>query len=301
MGMKVLLFGKDGQVGRAICARLTSHTDLVALGRAEADFERPDELFEIVADQRPDIVINAAAYTAVDKAESEPERAQRINAGAVARLAAAARDIDAWLVHYSTDYVYDGTKKAPYLETDAAAPLSVYGKTKNHGDKAVAEAGGQHLILRVSWIYADASNNFARTMLRLAKDREALNVVADQVGAPTSAGFIAELTLAALNRLGSPKELESGTYHLAPAGAVDRAGYVRFLLACAHELGASLALQPEGVTSITTAAYPLPAARPLNSRLDTTKLRQALGLDLLPDWREDARHWVASEVGEHRV
>jgi dTDP-4-dehydrorhamnose reductase len=294
--MKVLLFGKDGQVGRALAATLAGRSDLVALGRAEADFEQPEGLAGIVAAHRPDVVINAAAYTAVDKAESEPDRAHRINAEAVGRIAAATRAIGAWLIHYSTDYVYDGTKIGAYVETDPPAPLSTYGRTKHLGDVAVARAGGRHLILRVSWVYANGRANFPRTMLRLARDRETLRVVADQIGAPTSADFIARLTAAALYRPGGLDAMEGGVYHLAPDGAVDRAAYVRFLLDCALEQGASLTLRPDRVESIATAEYPLPATRPLNSRLATTKLRTALGLEELPDWRDDARRWVVAEL-----
>lgn len=298
--MKVLLFGKDGQVGRAMSAALAGGAEVIACGRAEADFERPGGLASVIAAAAPDVIINAAAYTAVDKAESEPERARRVNAEAVAVIAAAARRAGIWLIHYSTDYVFDGTKDGAYLESDRAAPLGVYGATKHEGDLAIAASGCRHLILRVSWVYGDGTANFARTMLRLARERGELRVVGDQVGAPTSARLIAAVTADALRRLAGGKDaaLEPGLYHLAPTGAVSRVDYVRFLVAEAQRLGASLGVAPEAIRAIATADYPTPAVRPLNSRLDTGKLRQALGLTL-PDWRDDARRWVAGELVHH--
>jgi dTDP-4-dehydrorhamnose reductase len=274
----------------------------VALGHAEADFERPGELPRLVAQAAPDVIVNATAYTAVDRAEVEPERARLINAEAVALLAAAARRIGAWLVHYSTDYVFDGTKTAPYLETDAPAPLSVYGATKHRGDVAIAESGCAHLIFRVSWVYADGGNNFARTTLRLAREKNALQVVGDQLGAPTSARLIAAATADAVARLGRGADapLSPGLYHLAAAGAVSRADYARFIVAAALRRGATLALGPEAIQAVPTAAYPSPATRPLNSRLDTAKLRSALALEL-PDWQEDTRNWVATALAAEAI
>ncbi len=209
--------------------------------------------------------------------------------------AAVARRTGAWLVHYSTDYVYDGAKAGHYVETDAAQPLSLYGSTKAQGDDAIREAGCKHLIFRVGWVYAVGSNNFAQTMLRLAKDKTELRVVGDQIGAPTSATLIANITAMAVRRLGRPNGPESGLYHLVAGGEVSRADYARFLIAEARARGARLAL-PEGITAVSSTAYPA-AARPLNSRLDTGKLRAAFGIDL-PDWRDDARRWVAATVGD---
>jgi dTDP-4-dehydrorhamnose reductase len=271
---------------------------VVALGRSEADFERPGDLPRVVATHAPDVIVNAAAYTAVDQAETEGERARLVNAEAVATLAAAAKRSNAWLVHYSTDYVFDGAKPEPYVEADEARPLSVYGSTKHRGDLAVAEAGCRHLIFRLSWVYALGGNNFARAMLRLARDRSTLNVVADQVGAPTSAGLVAAVTAAALATLDADEQRSawvSGTYHVAPAGEVSRADYARFLITEAAANGAPLALRPDAIASIASADYPTPAARPLNSRLDTRKLRSTFGVEL-PSWQDDARRWVAATV-----
>jgi dTDP-4-dehydrorhamnose reductase len=293
--MKILLLGKNGQVGRALAPALAGLGEVLAWGRSDADLERPEALPARIVDMAPDVIVNAAAYTAVDRAESEPERARLVNGEAVAAIADATRQVGAWLIHYSTDYVFDGTKDGSYVETDAAAPLGVYGASKHQGDLAIAASGCRHLIFRVSWVYADGTANFARTMLRLARERDALQVVADQVGAPTSARLIAAVTATALGRLAAPEALAPGLYHLAPAGAVSRLDYVRFLVTEAKRLGADLAVTPERITPVASTAFPTPARRPLNSRLDTGKLRQALGL-ALPDWRDDVRPWVAGEL-----
>jgi len=293
--MKVLLLGKDGQVGRALVPALAALAEVVALGRAEADFEQPGELPRLVADHAPDVIVNAAAYTAVDKAETDPDRARLVNVEAVAALAGAARRRDIWLVHYSTDYVFDGQKPGPYDESDAPNPLNVYGATKSRGDVAIAESGCRHLIFRVSWVYGDGDGHFAGTMLRLARDSDSLAVVADQVGAPTSARLIASVTAEALARLATPDGLE-GTYHLAASGSVGRADYARFVIAEAASRGARLSLAPEAVADVATADYPTPAARPLNSRLATQKLEAALGRPM-PVWQDDVRRWVAAREG----
>lgn len=298
--MKLLLLGKDGQVGRALAPVLAQLGELSAFGHAGADFERPGELPRLVAAEAPDVIVNAAAYTAVDRAEAEPDRARLVNAEAVALIADAAQRTGAWLIHYSTDYVFDGKSAAPYVETDSPAPLNVYGATKSRGDLAIAQAGCRHLIFRVGWVYADGANNFPRTMLRLAREREELRVVDDQIGTPTSAHLIAEVTSLAIARLAAADGAAasmSGTYHLAAAGAVSRADYARFLVAEARDRGMALRLESEGIIACATADYPTPAMRPLNSRLDTAKLRATFGLDL-PDWRSDARAWVENAVEE---
>lgn len=298
--MKLLLLGKDGQVGRALRPALAPLGDVVALGHAEADFEKPGELARLVATHAPDVIVNAVAYTAVDRAETDSDRARLINAEAVATLAAAAHRSGAWLVHYSTDYVYDGQKPAPYVETDVANPLSVYGSTKHRGDLAIFASGCRHLVFRIGWVYAKGGNNFARAILRLARDRDALSVVADQIGAPTSADLIASVTSATLAKLaGLPRQVEAlaGLYHLAPQGAVSRHVYAQELVRQAATLGARLKLKAEDITPIATASYPTPAARPLNSRLDTQKLRSVFGFDL-PPWEDDVRKWVKDTVVE---
>jgi dTDP-4-dehydrorhamnose reductase len=299
--MKVLLFGKNGQVGEALQSALQPLGEVVALGRAEADLEQPGELPRVVATHAPDVIVNAAAYTAVDKAETEAERARLVNAEAVATLAAAARRARAWLIHYSTDYVFDGLKPSPYHEFDAAQPLSVYGSTKLRGEQAITESGCRHLLFRVSWVYATGHSNFGATMLRLARDRSSLNVVADQIGAPTSAGLIAAITAKAIGRLAQDDaESLSGTYHLAASGVVSRADYAKFLVNEARAAGAPMALDASGIAAIATADYPTPAARPLNSRLSTRKLTEAFGIDL-PPWQDDARQWVIDTVKERRA
>jgi dTDP-4-dehydrorhamnose reductase len=294
--MKVLLLGKDGQVGRALAPVLAPLGEIVALGRQEADFERPGELPRLVAEHAPDAIVNAAAYTAVDKAESDADRARLVNVEAVAALAGAAERRGIWLIHYSTDYVFDGRKPEPYDESDAPNPLSVYGATKSRGDLAIAQAGCRHLIFRVSWVFGDGDRHFAASMLRLARERESLSVVADQIGAPTSARLIAEVTAEALSRLGTDAELPVGSYHLAAMGSVSRADYARFVIAEAIAQGARFALAPEAVADVKTADYPTPAARPLNSRLATDKLAAVLGRGL-PPWQEDVRRWLENRAG----
>jgi dTDP-4-dehydrorhamnose reductase len=296
--MKFLLLGKDGQVGRALAPVLARLGELSAFGHAEADFERPGELPRLVATEAPDVIVNAAAYTAVDKAETEPDRARLVNAEAVALLADAAQRTGAWLIHYSTDYVFDGKSGTPYVEDDPPAPLNVYGATKSRGDLAIGQSGCHHLIFRVGWVYADGTNNFPSTMLRLARERSELRVVGDQVGAPTSARLIADVTGRAAVRLGAAVSAPtSGVYHLAASGAVSRADYARFLVAEARDRGLQLRLGPDGIATCSSADYPTLAARPLNSRLDTSRLRAAFGLDL-PDWKNDARRWVENAVEE---
>jgi dTDP-4-dehydrorhamnose reductase len=289
--MKLLLFGRDGQIGRALCGSLAAAGELMPLGRAEADFERPGELARLIHKHRPQVVVNAAAYTAVDRAETEPERARCVNAEAVAEIAGAALEVGAWLVHYSTDYVFDGRKAEPYTETDPPAPLNIYGRTKSEGDAAIARSGCRHLIFRVSWVYGDGAESFPATMLRLARSRPELRVVGDQIGAPTSAWFIAGATAKAIGRLPGPDAPAPGLYHLAATGAVSRADYARFVIAAAVAHGAALALNPAAVISVPSAEFPTPAARPLNSRLQTGKFSATFGL-ALPAWQDDVREWV---------
>jgi dTDP-4-dehydrorhamnose reductase len=296
--MRLLLFGPNGQIGRALCGSLATAGELVPLGRAEADFEQPGEVARLIRRHRPQVVVNAAAYTAVDRAETEPERARCVNAEAVAEIAGAVREVGAWLVHFSTDYVFDGRKADPYTETDPPAPLNIYGRTKSEGDAAIARSGCRHLIFRVSWVYGDGAGNFPATMLRLARTRPELRVVGDQIGAPTSARFIAGATAEAIRRLGGPDAPAPGLYHLAAAGAVSRADYARFVIAAAAAHGAGLALDPDAVIPVPSVEFPTPAARPLNSRLQTGKFSATFGV-ALPDWQEGVHQWVtrAMETG----
>jgi len=281
--MKILLFGKDGQVGWELQRGLAPLGEVVALGPEQADFEEPEGLRDCVRQHRPDVIVNAAAYTAVDKAESEPDLARTINAIAPGVLAQEALRGNAWLVHYSTDYVFDGSGAQCWLETDVTAPLSVYGATKLAGDELIRQSGCKYLIFRTSWVYGARGGNFARTMLRLAQERDSLVVVDDQIGAPTGADLIADITAHALRTVQQHPEL-SGLYHLVAAGETSWHGYARFVLDFAQHAGLPLKVTSDAISSVPTSGFPLPARRPLNSRLDTTKLCRTFDLNL-PVWQ----------------
>jgi dTDP-4-dehydrorhamnose reductase len=291
--MKLLLLGADGQVGWELRRALAILGPVVACTRAQADLSKPETLPGLIAEHAPTAVVNAAAYTAVDKAESEPALAHRINAEAVGVLAAAAARQGAWLVHYSTDYVFDGTKSGAYEETDPINPLSVYGASKAAGEDAVRAAGGPHLIFRTSWVYAARGQNFPKTMLRLAKSRDELTVVADQIGAPTHAELIADVTAAALRSAVMPQgHALSGTYHLTAAGTTSWHAYAQRILALALAAGHQLRATPDKVRAITTAEFPAAARRIPNSHLSTVKLRETFGLHL-PPWDEPLPRLIA--------
>lgn len=283
--VRILLTGANGQLGHELQRWLAPLGSLVACTRAACDLERPEQIREVVRRVAPDVIVNPAAYTAVDKAESEPARAEAVNRDAVAILAEEAKGIGATIIHYSTDYVFDGAKGGWYVEDDAAAPLGVYGRTKWEGEEVLRASDVSHLILRTSWVVGTHGGNFARTMLRLALTHETLRVVADQVGAPTSTALISEVTVALLRRRETGRDaFPSGTYHLAAAGETSWHGYAQFVFA---EAG----LDPARVHPITTAEYPTAARRPANSRLDTTRLRSTLGIEL-PDWTVGVREVV---------
>lgn len=329
--MKILLFGANGQVGWELQRSLAPLGQVEACGRLEADFANPDGLRAIIRQYCPAVIVNAAAYTAVDQAESEPDTAYRINAEAVALLADEAKRLDAGLIHYSTDYVFDGTKSEPYLESDQPNPLSVYGKTKLQGETAISESGCKHLIFRTSWVYSARGANFVKTMIRLAKERDALNVVADQIGAPTSAALIADVTAAALKRIatgatsvppqggncvdageglipevvsGRGSQLSwqqvTGTYHLTPTGETSWHGFARYLLAEAQDQGVTLRINPEDLNPITTADYPVAARRPANSRLNTNKLTETFGLRL-PQWQAPVKRLITELIQQKTI
>lgn len=284
--MKILLFGKNGQLGWELQRSLAPLGELVALDHDSGDgmcgdFTRPDGLAETVRGVAPQIIVNAAAYTAVDKAESEPALVHAINARAPAVLAEEAARIGAWLVHYSTDYVFDGSGDRARVETDATGPLNVYGQTKLEGEHAVARCP-LHLIFRTSWVYAARGENFAKTMLRLALERDRLRVIADQIGAPTGADLLADVTAHAIRVAQTRPEL-AGLYHLAAAGEASWHDYASLVIERARH-GRPVRVGPNDIEAIPTSAYPTAARRPLNSRLDTTKLRCVFDLHL-PDWR----------------
>jgi dTDP-4-dehydrorhamnose reductase len=288
--MKLLLLGKDGQVGWELQRALAPLGQLTALGHAEADFSDPLALRSVLARHHADVIVNAAAYTAVDKAEAEPELARAVNAESVAVLAEHAAAHGSWLVHYSTDYVFDGAGERPWDEDDPTDPLCVYGRTKRDGEVAIAASGARHLVFRTAWVHGGHGANFARTMLRLARERDTLRVVADQVGAPTSAELIADVTAHALRQTVSNNH-SSGLYHLAAAGETSWHDYAQFVIGEAIALGMPLAAAPDRVEPIATADYPTAARRPLNSRLDTGKLCRQFDLRM-PDWREGVRRTV---------
>ncbi|MDH1146518.1 dTDP-4-dehydrorhamnose reductase [Pseudomonas mosselii] len=298
--MKILLLGKDGQVGWELQRSLAPLGQVVALNaRSEAfcgDLANLEGLAKTVVDIAPDVIVNAAAYTVVDKAESEPERAHLINALAVEALARAAKAIGALLVHYSTDYVFPGSGVTAWREDLPVAPLNVYGQSKLAGEQAIQASGCAHLILRTSWVYAARGSNFARTMLRLAVERDTLAVIDDQVGAPTGADLIADVTAHAVRAVRSNPEL-CGLYHLAAAGETTWCGYARYVLEQAAELGVELRVCAEQVKALTTDAYPTPAKRPANSRLDTRKLQQAFDLSL-PDWHQGVARMLVEIQGK---
>lgn len=289
----ILLTGATGQIGSELARTLTALGRVVIAERGGFDLARPRALRAAVEAVRPEVIVNAAAYTAVDQAESETDLAMAVNGAAPGELAAAARRLGALLVHYSTDYVFDGRKAGAYTEDDTPRPLGAYARSKLAGETAVCESGANHLIFRTSWVYAAQGRNFLTTMLRLAGEREELRVVADQVGAPTWARLAAEVTALALSqdlpRLKNGR-FESGLFHLTAAGETSWHGFASAIIAHARELGAALACR--AVIPITTAEYPLPAPRPLNSRLSGAKLAERYGKKM-PRWDESMRLCLA--------
>jgi dTDP-4-dehydrorhamnose reductase len=285
--MKILLFGKNGQVGWELQRSLAPLGELVAVDFDSqdlcGDFTRLDGIAQTVRIVSPDVIVNAAAHTAVDKAEDERERVRVINALAPATLAREARKLDAWLIHYSTDYVFDGSGSKPRVETDPTGPLNVYGQTKLEAENAILESGCRHLIFRTSWVFAALGGNFAKTMLRLAQERDRLTIIDDQIGAPTGADLLADVTAHTL-RAAVKRPNVSGLYHLVAAGETSWYGYARFVLNCARESGLRLKVAPENILPVPTSAFPSPATRPKNSRLDTEKLQSTFDLNL-PSWQ----------------
>ncbi len=288
--MKILLLGKGGQVGWELQRSLAPLGEVVALGSSSLGGNFTDllALAQTVRTVRPDVIVNAAAYTAVDKAQSEPELARTINALAPGVLAREAQSLGAWLLHYSTDYVFDGAGERPWLESDATAPLNVYGQTKLEGEQLIAASGCAHLIFRTSWLYAARGGNFAKTMLKLAQERDSLNVINDQFGAPTGADLLADVSAHALRAVArsAPNRRLSGLYHVAASGETSWYDYAKFVLTSAQQAGFELKAGPQAVLPVPTSNFPTPAPRPHNSRLNTNKLRTAFDL-CLPPWQQD--------------
>ena len=285
--MNILLFGKGGQVGWELQRSLSVLGTVTALDFDSTehcgDFSNPADVAETVRALRPDVIVNAAAHTAVDKAESESDFARTLNATTPGAIAQEAARLGAWLVHYSTDYVFDGSGSRPWVETDAPAPLSVYGRTKLEGEQLIAQSGARHLILRTSWVYAARGGNFAKTMLRLAQERERLTVIDDQWGAPTGADLLADVTAHAIRHLQQRPE-DAGLYHLVAAGETNWNEYAKYVLSVAARHPVAEKIIAKEVAPVPTSAFPTPAVRPHNSRLDTTKLRSTFGLTL-PHWQ----------------
>jgi len=299
--VKILLFGKNGQVGWELQRSLAPLGELVALDADSTDycgdFSNVAGIAKTVREIKPDVIVNAAAYTAVDKAETDTELARSINALAPGILAQEAKRSGAWLIHYSTDYVFDGSGDAPWRETDVTNPLSVYGKTKLEGDTAIRESGCKHLIFRTSWVFAARGGNFAKTMLRLAQERDSLNVINDQFGAPTGAELLADVTAHCILHAQRHPEV-SGLYNLAAGGVASWFDYARYVIDFARNAGLEIKVAQDAIKPIPASAYPLPAPRPHNSRLDTGKLQDVFKLTL-PQWQSGMRRML-TEISEKK-
>jgi len=297
--MKILLFGKGGQVGWELQRALSSLGELIALDNDSTDlcgdFTNLPGLAQTVRSVHPDVIVNAAAHTAVDKAESEPELARTINALAPEVLAREAAALGAWLVHYSTDYVFDGSGDTPWVETDATGPLSVYGSNKLESEMLIAQHCPRHLIFRTSWVYAARGGNFAKTMLRLGQERDKLTVINDQVGAPTGADLLADITAHAIRQVTQPSDLSdtyAGIYHLVAAGETSWFDYAKHVLAQAQLVQPALKIKATEVLPVPTSAFPTPARRPHNSRMNTNKLQRVFGLTP-PPWQTGVNRMLA--------
>jgi dTDP-4-dehydrorhamnose reductase len=295
--MKILLLGKNGQVGWELQRSLAPLSEVLALDRHSTqycgDLLKPAELAQTVLAYKPDFIVNAAAHTAVDEAESKPELAKLINAVTPAALAQAAAQVGAWLVHYSSDYVFDGSGTHARQEGEGTGPLSVYGQTKLDGEKAIVASGCKYLIFRTSWVYAARGGNFAKTMLRLAQERDKLSVINDQHGAPTGADLIADVTAHAIRRVLNTQNISfGGVYHLVASGETTWHGYASHVIEMAKAIKPELDWKVDDIAPVPTSAFPTPAARPLNSRLCSEKLQQAFGL-LLPPWQRGVERMLA--------
>jgi dTDP-4-dehydrorhamnose reductase len=289
--MKILLTGKNGQLGFELQRALAPLGEIHAVGSQDCDLADADALRALVRRVAPDVIVNPAAYTAVDKAESDEATARAVNAVAPAILGEEGARLGALVLHYSTDYVFDGTKEGAYTEADPPAPQSVYGRTKLEGEQGLAAANPRHLVLRTSWVVGAHGGNFAKTMLRLAGEREKLTVVADQFGAPTPAALLADLSahLVREHARAGTADFPYGTYHVAASGETSWHGYAQFVIGEALAAGKVLKATVDAIAPLATEQYPTPAKRPLNSRLDTSRFRMTFGLRL-PPWQEGVRH-----------
>lgn len=289
---KILLIGKDGQVGWELQRALIPLGEIKAVDVADCDLTDADQLRSLIRSYKPSVIVNAAAYTAVDKAESEQQVANAVNAIAPQIMAEEAAVSGALLIHYSTDYVFDGTQVGFYSEDDVTHPLSIYGATKLAGEIAIKKSGCKHLIFRTSWVFAARGANFAKTMLKLARQREELKVVGDQYGAPTSAELLADVTaLCIQQKLESTSDSPDGVYHLVANGETTWHAYAQYVIKTAIEMGQDLKCLPENIISIPASDYPVPAKRPQNSRLNTGKIRTTFGINL-PDWQYHAKRML---------
>ncbi len=293
--MKILLLGKNGQVGWELQRALAPLGEVVALGSAQLDLADTAALAAAVDEHAPGVIANAAAYTAVDRAETETAQAAAINAVAPGVLAREAAARGAWLLHFSSDYVFDGQGTRPWRETDPTAPLNAYGRGKLDGEEAIRASGCRHLILRTSWVHSARGGNFAKTMLRFARERERLSVVDDQHGAPTGAELLADVSAHVLREAGRRPEV-SGTYHVAAGGETTWHGYARHVIEFARAAGQPVTVAPADIVAVPSSAFPTPARRPANSRLDTTRLRDTFGL-ALPDWRAGVDRMLSEVFG----
>lgn len=284
--MKILLAGSNGQLGRELERQLTSLGSVKAFSRCSLDITDHKAVIDVVSRVHPDIIVNAAAYTAVDKAETETDYAQAVNAAAVANLAHIAKRQRVWLIHYSSDYVFDGDKPSPYVETDTPNPINVYGASKLAGENTIVEADCEHLIFRTTWVIGKDGHNFAKNILRLASEHPRLDVINDQIGVPTSPCLIARVTIEAIRAIKQDNAWPQGIYHLAPHGKSSWHEIAMTLVAYAEQQHIHLNAHASDIKAIKTAVHPTAAKRPLNSQLDTRKLRAQLSFDL-PHWKDD--------------
>lgn len=290
--IKILITGGNGQVGSELSKKITPMAQLIVLTRHQLDLENTVAIQQVLNELKPDIIINAAAYTAVDRAETDAERAKAINTIAPQIFAKWCENNNSLLIHYSTDYVFDGQKKGKYLETDQVAPKSIYGQTKYEGERAISEVTNKYVTLRTSWVFSEHGNNFLKTILKLSQNRSEMNIVSDQIGAPTSARLIADVTKKIIEQyLKSPDRFNYGLYHLAAQGETSWYDYAKYVLQIASEKGVYLKLDIKNIYPILSSEYPVAAQRPLNSRLDCSQLMQNFNIQL-PDWKQDVKQVI---------